>query len=172
MNANPSDYAALKLLNTYLGNGLSSRLFVELREKRGLAYEVSALYPTRLEASQFAVYMGTAPENTSIAINGLRAEVDRLCHLKLSEEELQRSKNKLLGQYALGKQTNAQLAQIFGWYEVLGLGIEFDTIFTEEISAITPTIAMDAACRYLSEPYISIVGPASALSELEVPVVC
>jgi predicted Zn-dependent peptidase len=41
-----SDYTALKLLSTYLGNGLSSRLFVELREKRGLAYEVSAFYPT------------------------------------------------------------------------------------------------------------------------------
>ncbi|MCT7949692.1 insulinase family protein [Ancylothrix sp. C2] len=166
MNANPSDYAALKLLNTYLGNGLSSRLFVELREKRGLAYEVSALFPTRLEASQFAVYMGTAPENTTVAVNGLRAEVDRLCHTKLSDEELRRSKNKLLGQYALGKQTNAQLAQIFGWYEILGLGIEFDTVFIEEISAITPTLAIDAACRYLSEPYISIVGPASALSPL------
>ena len=43
------DYPVLKLLSTYLGNGLSSRLFVELREKRGLAYDVSAFYPTRLD---------------------------------------------------------------------------------------------------------------------------
>jgi zinc protease len=46
-----ADYAVLKLLNTYLGNGLSSRLFVELREKRGLAYDVSAFYPTRQSVS-------------------------------------------------------------------------------------------------------------------------
>jgi len=58
------DYAALKIISTYLGNGLSSRLFVELREKRGLAYEVSAFYPTRLEASQFIAYIGTASQNT------------------------------------------------------------------------------------------------------------
>ena len=62
-----ADYTVLKLLNTYLGNGLSSRLFVELREKRGLAYDVSAFYPTRLDTSQFVAYMGTAPENTAIA---------------------------------------------------------------------------------------------------------
>ncbi|MEY3256459.1 MAG: hypothetical protein RLZZ29_1594, partial [Cyanobacteriota bacterium] len=55
-------YPALKLLATYLGNGLSSRLFVELREKRGLAYEVSAIYSTRLFPASFIVYMGTAPE--------------------------------------------------------------------------------------------------------------
>jgi predicted Zn-dependent peptidase len=162
----PSDYAALKLLNTYLGNGLSSRLFVELREKRGLAYEVSALYPTRLEPSQFVVYMGTAPENTATAVACLRGEVERLCETALSADELQASKNKLLGQYALGKQTNAQLAQIYGWYETLGLGIEFDTIFTEEIAAVTAPVAQAAACRYFSEPYLSLVGPAAAVNNL------
>ncbi|MBW4621030.1 MAG: insulinase family protein [Cyanosarcina radialis HA8281-LM2] len=153
------DYAALKLLNTYLGNGLSSRLFVELREKRGLAYDVSAFYPTRLDASQFVVYLGTAPENTAIALEGLRHEVERLCRERLSAEELQVSKNKLLGQYALGKQTNAQLAQVFGWYETLGLGIEFDTQFQAEIEAVTPEMAQEVADRYFIEPYLSLVGP-------------
>ena len=157
------DYAALKLLNTYLGNGLSSRLFVELREKRGLAYEVSAFYPTRLDASQFVVYMGTAPENTAIAIAGLRSEVERLCNTELSVEELQASKNKLLGQYALGKQTNAQLAQVFGWYEILGLGIEFDTRFQDDVSNVTSEVAQQTACRHFLQPYISLVGPEKAL---------
>ncbi len=156
------DYAALKLLNTYLGNGLSSRLFVELREKRGLAYEVSAFYPTRLDASHFVAYMGTAPENTAIAIVSLRAEVDRLCQTILSPEELQAAKNKLLGQYALGKQTNAQIAQVLGWYEIIGLGIEFDDKFTDAVAAVTLEEAV--ACRYFSEPYLSVVGPAEQVS--------
>ncbi|MGV0023563.1 M16 family metallopeptidase [Phormidesmis priestleyi] len=156
-----SDYAALKVLNTYLGNGLSSRLFVELREKRGLAYEVSAFYPTRLDTSQFVVYMGTAPENTAIAQAGLQTEVDRLRTTTLTEEELQSAKNKMLGQYTLGKQTNSQLAQIFGWYETLGLGIEFDTRFQEEVAAVTPKAAQLAADRCFLEPYLSLLGPAA-----------
>jgi predicted Zn-dependent peptidase len=166
-NPDPSDYAALKLLNTYLGNGLSSRLFVELREIRGLAYDVSAFYPTRLDPGPFVVYMGTAPENTPIAFNCLRSELERLCTTPLSPEELQAAKNKLLGQYALGKQTNAQIAQVFGWYEILGLGIEFDTRFNEEISGISAPIAQEVACRYFkAEPFVSLVGPEAFISQV------
>lgn len=157
------DYAALKLLNSYLGNGLSSRLFVELREKRGLAYEVSAFYPTRLHPAQFVVYMGTAPENTAIALDGLKAEVDRLRTHPFDPETLQAAKDKILGQHALGKQTNAQIAQTFGWYETVGLGIGFDTQFQAQVAAVTVEAAQRVAEQYLVEPYLSLVGPAAAV---------
>lgn len=164
-----ADYTALKLLSTYLGNGLSSRLFVELREKRGLAYEVSAFYPTRTEPATFVVYMGTAPENTAIAVEGLRTEVEQLCATPLSEADLQIAKNKLLGQYALGKQTNGQIAQVYGWYETLGLGIEFDTKFQQDVASVTAANAQQAAERYLSSPYVSLVGPEEAINSLVTP---
>jgi zinc protease len=159
-------YAALKLLNTYLGNGLSSRLFVEMREKRGLAYDVSAFYPTRLGQSQFVAYMGTAPENAVIALEGLRFEVERLRDTLLSEDDLQAAKNKLLGQYALGKQTNAQIAQLLGWYEVLGLGVEFDQHFQEMTAAVTAQDAREIAQEFFHTPYISLLGPEAAVSPL------
>ncbi|MDB9540005.1 insulinase family protein [Anabaenopsis tanganyikae CS-531] len=157
------DYPPLKLLSTYLGNGLSSRLFVELREKRGLAYEVSAFYPTRLYPGSFVVYMGTAAENTSIALEGLRTEVDLLCKTEISESDLQAAKNKILGQYALGKQTNGQIAQIYGWYETLGLGLDFDQQFQELILSVTVQDAIASACQYLQQPYISVVGQETAI---------
>ncbi|MGD1851895.1 MAG: M16 family metallopeptidase [Cyanophyceae cyanobacterium] len=163
------DYGALKLASTYLGNGLSSRLFVELREKRGLAYDVSAFYPTRLERSMFGAYIGTAPDNTAIALDGLRAEVDRLTAEPLAEESLQVSKNKLLGQYALGKQTNSQLAQLYGWYDVLGLGVGFDQEFQQLISEITIDDVQRVAQTYLAAPYVSLVGPAEAVEPVMWP---
>ncbi len=156
---NSQDYAVLKLISTYLGNGLSSRLFVELREKRGLAYDVSAFFPTRLDTAPFITYMGTAPTNTEIAIEGLSTEVERLTKTNLSEEELQGAKNKLLGQYALGKQTNGEIAQTYGWYETLGLGVDFDHSFQAAIPPITPEKINEVANRYLSQPYISLVKP-------------
>jgi zinc protease len=162
---NDPDCIALKLIDSYLSNGMSSRLFVELREKRGLAYDVSSFYPTRLDTSHFAVYMGTAASNTQIAVSGLRAEVDRLCMEPLSATELQTAKDKLLGQYALGKQTNGQLAQTYGWYELLGLSVDFDSQFSTAIQQLTSTQLQTAADKYLSEPYISIVSPA-VLSEI------
>jgi zinc protease len=159
-------YAALKLINTYLGNGLSSRLFVELREKRGLAYDVSAFYPTRLGASQFVAYMGTAPENAPTALAGLRHEVERLRYEPLMPDELQAAKNKLLGQYALGKQTNGQIAQLLGWYEILGLGVEFDQNFQEITTAVTTEDAETVAREFFETPYVSLVGPEAVLHPL------
>ena len=156
---NLEDYPVLKLINTYLGSGLSSRLFVELREKRGLAYDVSAFFPTRLDTSPFITYMGTAPSNTEIAIEGLSTEVARLTREILSVEEIQGAKNKLLGQYALGKQTNSEIAQTYGWYESLGLGVEFDRTFQASIPPTTPEQVQEVANKYLSQPYLSIVKP-------------
>ena len=161
------DYATLKLISTYLGNGLSSRLFVELREKQGLAYDVSAFYPTRLQTSQFVTYIGTAPENVQVALAGLQKEIERLKTTPLTDEALQVSKNKILGQYALGKQTNSQIAQALGWYEVLGLGIEFDDDFQKAIAAVTIEAVQAAAQRCFVEQYVSILGPAAAVDPLK-----
>ena len=160
------DYPVLKLLSTYLGNGLSSRLFVELREKQGLAYDVSAFFPTRLQPSHFVTYIGTAPHNTNIAIEGLQQETERLCEIELTPEELQTTKNKLLGQYALGKQTNAEVAHLYGWYETLGLGIEFDQKFPDLINNITPEMVQKVAKDYLLSPYLSVVSPEIMNNEL------
>jgi predicted Zn-dependent peptidase len=161
-----ADYAALKIISTYLGNGLSSRLFVELREKRGLAYEVSAFYPTRLETSQFVAYIGTASQNTGTALAGLRHECERLVDVALTAEELAVCKSKLLGQYALGKQTNGQIAQIYGWYEVMGLGLEFDQQFVSSIAAVTEADVQRVAQKYFATPAISVVGSAEALKQV------
>lgn len=162
------DYLALKLLNTYLGNGLSSRLFVELREKRGLAYDVSAFYPTRYDRSQFVAYIGTAPDNTATAYAGLARELQRLCQQPLDENELQTSKNKLLGQYALGKQTNAEIAQLLGWYETIGVGVDFDTELPLGIAQLTAEQLHQVACTYFADvPFVSMVGPEAALKTVE-----
>ncbi|EDX86832.1 Peptidase M16 inactive domain family [Synechococcus sp. PCC 7335] len=165
-SVNSLDYAALKIISTYLGNGLSSRLFVELREKKGLAYDVSAFYPTRLGTSQFIAYIGTAPENVPVALSELRSELARMTTTPLTAEELQVAKNKILGQYALGKQTNSQIAQTLGWYEVLGLGIGFDDYFQQQIAAVTIADVLVAAQRCLVNQVLSVLGPADAIESL------
>jgi zinc protease len=103
--------------------------------------------------------MGTAATNTRVAVSGLRAEVDRLCIAPLSATELQSAKDRLLGQYALGKQTNGQLAQTYGWYELMGLELDFDRQFSAAIQQLSAERLQDVAEKYLSEPYISIVSP-------------
>ncbi|MFN5863120.1 MAG: insulinase family protein, partial [Pseudanabaena sp.] len=76
-------------------------------------------------------------------------------------------KSKLLGQYALGKQTNSQIAQIYGWYEVIGLGLEFDRQFVEAIEAVTEADIQNVAQKYFTNPAISVVGSADALKQVQ-----
>ncbi len=159
-----ADFPALKLISTYLGSGLSSRLFTELREKRGLAYEVSAFYPTRVDLSHFAAYIGTAPENTETCVVSLRAEVERLIEVLLTDRELQTAKNKLIGQYALGKQTNSQVSQLLGWYEALGVGADFDTEYLRVVEQLEAEDLRQIAARTFRDPIVSIVGPVEALA--------
>lgn len=160
-----ADYGVMKLISTYLGNGLSSRLFVELREKRGLAYDVSAFYPTRLGDSQFVTYIGTSPENTLVALEGLRYETERLAQELLTPDELKMTQSKLLGQYALGKQTNAQIAQLLGWYEALGLGISFDEAFQDVITAVTAEDVQRVARTYFTTPFTVRLGPGEYIKD-------
>jgi len=162
-----ADYPALKLLATYLGSGLSSRLFVELRERGGLAYEVSAFFATRRDPAPFVAYLGTAAENTPVALERLQAEIRRLHDTLLSGEEVEMAQRKLLGQYALSKQTNAQVAQLAGWYEILGLGMEFDQQYLQRVRQLTPAHLHQAAKTYLLNPAIALVGPEAALAKVE-----
>ncbi|MFN5657177.1 MAG: insulinase family protein, partial [Pseudanabaena sp.] len=76
-------------------------------------------------------------------------------------------KSKLLGQYALGKQTNSQIAQVYGWYEVMGLGLEFDHKFVEAIEAVTEADIQNVAQKYFTNPAISVVGSADALKQVQ-----
>ncbi|MEN9229522.1 MAG: pitrilysin family protein [Thermostichus sp. DG02_5_bins_236] len=165
--AGTSDYAALKLLCTYLGNGLSSRLFVELRERCGLAYEVSAFYATRRDPAPFVTYMGTASDNTEMALDRLQAEIHRLHEHPLTSEEVELAQRKLLGQYALSKQTNAQVAQLAGWYEILGLGMEFDQQYLSLVRHLNAEQLHQAVQTYLVMPVLALVGPNQALERVE-----
>ena len=153
------DWAALKLLAVHLGGGLSSRLFVQLREKQGLAYEVSASYSPRRYEAPFMAYIGTSPETCDRAVSGLRQELQRLVEHPLTPEELQLAQRKILGQYSLSKQTNGQLAQLMGWYELLGLGIDYDRHYPSMVRNLTSSQLQQVANHYLSNPIISVAGP-------------
>jgi zinc protease len=158
------DYFVLRAIDSYLGSGLSSRLFVELREKRGLAYEVSSIFSTKMDRAIFSVYMGTANEKVATAINGLQGEMARLCLTCLNGEELADTQSKLLGKYALSKQTNGQLSYLYGWYESLGVGWGFDRQFVEEIEKITSQRVEEVATKYFDRPYhLSVVGGGAEL---------
>ncbi|EKE04184.1 MAG: hypothetical protein ACD_20C00097G0001 [uncultured bacterium] len=161
------DYASLKIINGILGNGLSSRLFVNLREKQGLAYVVSSAYPTRLDNSFFVLYIGTNPENIKAVKQGFLNEINTIKTQPISEKELEEAKQKLIGQFALSQETNQEKAHSLGWYEVTGKGFKYNYQYPDLINSITTEDIMSTANKYFNNPYvISIVAPAKSVEGL------
>ena len=98
-------YAAY-LLNTALGGGMSSRLFQEVREKRGRAYSVYSFLSSYLDAGYLGIYVGTSPEWVEEVVSIILAELKALKHQGLRADELTRVKNQLKGNLLLGLETS------------------------------------------------------------------
>jgi predicted Zn-dependent peptidase len=150
------DYAALKVLNGYLGGGMSSLLFQKLREQAGLGYEVDSFYPSRKEKSRFVIYIGLDTGSISIAKQKITELVADLKQNKIDETRLTEVKNYLKGTFLLDHQTAARQAWYFGWWEMLGKGYEYDTVYTTEIDKITADDVLAAANKYLTDKFVCI----------------
>lgn len=132
------DYPALILLNTILGSsGLSSRLFVELRDKKGLAYHVRSSIEALKHMGMITVYIGTAPNNIKTCLEGFETEINKLKNEFVPEKELNDAKNNYLGKRAFLHETNAQQAYYLGYYDIMDAGPEFDTYLEKKISEVS-----------------------------------
>ncbi|MEY3768434.1 MAG: hypothetical protein RLZZ11_1504 [Cyanobacteriota bacterium] len=158
---------ALRLLHCHLGVGMSSRLFVALREEHGLAYDVGVHHPARLGDAPFVFHLSTGSDRAAEATRELLAEWQRLLEQPISEAELALALAKFRGQEALGRQTSSQIADRHAL--VLGHGLPFD--FADQSLAaaaeLTPAELQSAAQELLKSPSLSLCGPAAALRAAE-----
>ncbi len=97
----PDRYTAY-VMNTILGGGVSSRLFQEVREKRGLAYTIYSHLSSFLDGGTLTVYAATRPTEVDIVIDQISKEANKLCRRGVSEKELERTKTQLKGNLMLG----------------------------------------------------------------------
>ena len=147
------------VLTTLLGGSMSSRLFQEIREKRGLAYSVYATQACYQGAGQWCIYAGTRKENISEVLTLIEAELERIRTQTVDDEELQRTIDFICGQLLLGLETtNSHMARL-GKREVLGL----DQVTPEEqvkaYRAVTSKQIQELAQDFLhGDPGIALVS--------------
>jgi zinc protease len=155
------DTPALILLNIILGaGGLSSRLFLELRDKKGLAYTVRSSYEQNAMAGNFSIYIGTEPGNIQIALDGFKEEIQKIKDIPVSEKELEDAKNNLLGKWAFSQETNLQQAALVARDAVVGIGADYSEQLKDKIKRVTVQDISRCANKYFDENYVlSIVKP-------------
>jgi predicted Zn-dependent peptidase len=103
--AHPMRYAAY-ILNTILGGGMSSRLFQEIREKRGRAYSVYSFLSSYRDVGYLGIYAGTSLEWAEEVVELIQKEMKRMGAGEISKEELERTKNQLVGNMILGLESS------------------------------------------------------------------
>ena len=158
---------ALRLLHCHLGVGMSSRLFVTMREEHGLAYDVGVHHPARLGAAPFMFHLSSSAERAFEATTELLNEWQRLLDQPLSQGDLALARAKFRGQEAMGRQTGSQVADRLALVLGHGLPADFTSRCLGELDGLEPADLLGAARELLARPSLSLCGPAQALGEAE-----
>ena len=158
---NHDDQTALRLLNLHLGGGMSSRLFQEVREKRGLAYSIYSTGQSFRDGGLVRISASTRPSKKEELVKILTEELDRLKHVPLTDDELARAKNQIKSSLLIGLESiltrmNKMGKDLLYWGEEL----EPETIekWIDESSPLDlQRIARDR--DWVSNHSLSILGP-------------
>jgi predicted Zn-dependent peptidase len=156
------DRYALSVLNQALGGGMASRLFQEIRERRGLAYSVYSYRTSYVDTGAFAVYLGTAPGRVGEALGVVDAELERLVgEGGIGADELEAAKGHLKGSIALSLESSASRMHRIGSNE-LTLG-EVPTL--DEVVACVDAVGPADVARVIervlgrTDRTLAVVGP-------------
>ena len=150
----------LEVLSTVL-SGQGGRLFVELRDKRSLAYSVTSFSMEGIDPGYFAVYIGCGPAKVQESLDGIRAELDKVRSSMPSAAELDRARTNLIGTHAIGLQRNSARAALVAFDECYGLGANASDRYAEHIAAVTGERVLETARRLLDprREVIALVAP-------------
>ncbi len=155
------DYYTLVLLNTILGDGMSSRLFIDLREEQGLAYDISTSPVNFHDTGAFVVYAGVEPSRAEAAIRAIVHELRRMRDELVGDEELARAKEYTKGRMALRLEDTHSVASWLGGQEALLSEVrEVDDVLAR-IDAVTPDDIKRLACSLFTDEWLrlALIGP-------------
>jgi predicted Zn-dependent peptidase len=159
---------ALGVLNSALGGGMSSRLFQEVREKRGLAYSVYSFSSQHAECGLWGIYAGCLPAKADDVLAICKEEIAKVISDGLTDEELDRGKGQLRGSIVLGLEDPSSRMSRLGKSELVHPRLEPVEEILASIEAVTGDDVRNVAAAVLAQPKaLAVVGPyddASAFS--------
>ncbi|MEX1195522.1 MAG: pitrilysin family protein [Dehalococcoidia bacterium] len=155
------DRYSLMIMNAIIGRGMSSRLFKEVRERRGLAYSVGSSVSRYSDNGVFTVSAGVSPEKVTETVSVILDELEKMTQEEVGEEELKKSRDYTVGSFRLSLESSMSLGQRAG-ESLITLGeIEPVESVVEKLRAVTAADVMRVAQRILKRERtaLAIVGP-------------
>lgn len=159
------DRYILMVLNSLLGRGMSSRLFREVRERRGLAYSIGSSVARHLDTGVMAITAGVSPENTVETLKVIVSELYRLVNELVPEDELARARDYTIGTFRLGLETPMALGQRAGESLITMNEIEPVESVVEKLAAVSPQEIQRVAARLFRSEAMAVVAVGPGISE-------
>ncbi|MDH4162036.1 MAG: insulinase family protein [Nitrospirota bacterium] len=152
------DFYAISVMNYILGGGgFSSRLMDNIRDNRGLAYDVHSSFQAQKEPGAFRVWVQTKSESANEAINEIFSEIRRIRQEPVGEKELADAKAYLTGSFPLRMDTQAKIASMLTSIEIYGLDLDYPVKYPRLINAVTREELQRVAAKYLDPEHLTIV---------------
>ncbi len=159
---NPDRFPLEVLAQVLSGQG--GRLFVDIREKRALAYRISAFSMEGIDPGYFAVYMATSPDNLDEALQAIRDQLRAVIDRGISPEELARAQRYLVGTHAIGLQRKSAIAAALAFHEAYGQGWQAYRQYGGHVMKVKVDDVMRVARKYLDprREITAVVKPSAA----------
>lgn len=160
------DYFSAMMLGTVLGGGMSSRLFQEVREKRGLVYSIYSSHSSYHDDGQFEIYAGTGEENLSKLVPVVCDEIVKTVQSTVSEDELARAKAQIKAGILMSRESMLSRANRQAKYLInYGHAPDINQIITLIDSVTVNSIQKTAQKIFSGRPTLAALGPVSGLED-------
>ncbi len=155
------DRYSLSVMNAILGGGMSSRLFVEVREKRGLAYYVGSSYDRYEDCGVFGVDVGSDVSRVEETVKVVMSEMAKMRNVEVTSEELSKVKDMIEGRIALARESVLHDAEVFASSILSGEPIESAEEYVENIRTVTARDVLEVSKKILLDKYLNlaVIGP-------------
>ncbi|MBZ5620340.1 MAG: insulinase family protein [Acidobacteriia bacterium] len=161
------EYFPLMVGNTILGGGANSRMFKNIREKEGFAYDAHSQYDTHRDAGDFEAVTQVRNEVIEPALKAVLAELDQMASTPVGSDELTNIKNYVAGLYVLRLETQDGLANQLNSMKALGLPNDYLETYTTRVRSVEPDQVLSAAKKYMApgQAAVVVVGDASKIGD-------
>ncbi len=156
-----NDEPSMKILSTLLGSGMSSRLFLNVRERKALAYTIYMSYSNFVDTGKFEIYAGVSNDRVDEAVGAIAEELTKVRIEGIERKELDKAKEQVRGRMIMGLESNSAVADVMGSDMIISGKVWTLEEMLADIDAVTTDSVVEAAQKYLQtkDLHFAAIGP-------------
>jgi predicted Zn-dependent peptidase len=156
-----NDEPSMKILSTLLGSGMSSRLFLNVRERKALAYTIYMSYSNFVDTGKFEIYAGVSNDRVDEAVGAIAEELTKVRIEGIERKELDKAKEQVRGRMIMGLESNSAVADVMGSDMIISGKVWTLEEMLADIDAVTTDSVIESAQKYLQtkDLHFAAIGP-------------